>query len=61
MISVNKWSKAVTYLCQMAPIAKFKCEPFSIIQMLDKGTIFWKTYHEENKYFKTENMCLLLL
>jgi len=34
--------KPVAYLCNVAPVAKFKCEPFLIIQILDVGTIFTK-------------------
>ena len=32
----------VAYLCKKAPIAKFKCAPFLIIHILDRGTIFTK-------------------
>ena len=42
-ISDETWMPAsVAYLCKVAPIAKFKCAPLLIIQILNIGTIFTK-------------------
>jgi len=35
-------SRAVAYLCKMAPMAKFKCAPILIIYILDVSTIVAK-------------------
>jgi len=34
--------KAVAYLCKVAPMTKFKCAHFLVIQILNIGTIFTK-------------------
>jgi len=45
----------------MAHMAKFKCTPFLIIEIVDIRTIFAKDNHEENACFKTENMFIFAL
>ena len=54
-------SKTVAYQRKMASMAKFKYASIKIILILDIDTIFTKIKYEENKCFKTENMCLFLI